>query len=60
MLRDIVNDIKKAKYFALMADETADISNQEQLVICIRWVDETLQPQESFVGLYPLERTSAI
>ena len=59
MLRDILGDIKKAKYFTIMADETADISNQEQLVICLRWVDEALQPQESFVGLYPLERTSA-
>ena len=27
------------------ADETADVSNMEQLVICIRWVDDNLVPR---------------
>ena len=28
-----------AGIFAVLADETRDITNQEQLAICIRWVD---------------------
>jgi bifunctional DNase/RNase len=42
-----------------MADETADVSNKEQLVICIRWVDEDLIAHEDFIGMHPTERTTA-
>ena len=42
-----------------MCDECTDASNHEQLVICIRWVDEQLQPQEDFIGLYKIDYTSA-
>ena len=42
-----------------MADETADISNKEQLVVCIRWVDENFAVHEDFIAMYPLERTTA-
>ena len=39
MLREIAENIQNATFFTIMADETADVSNKEQLVICIRWVD---------------------
>lgn len=42
-----------------MADEAADISNKEQLVVCIRWVDENFAVHEDFIAMYPLERTTA-
>ena len=42
-----------------MADETADTANVEQLVICIRWVDNNLYAHEDFIGLYQLESTTA-
>ena len=42
-----------------MADETADVSNKEQVVVCIRWVDEDLNVHEDFVGIKPVERTKA-
>ena len=42
-----------------MADETADISNKEQLVTCIHWVDENFVVHEDFFGIHPLERTTA-
>ena len=41
-----------------MTDESADISNQEQLVVCIRWVDDDLTAHEEFIGLHPLKDTS--
>ena len=34
-----------------MADE---IANKEQFTICIRWVDDDLQDNKDFVGLYEI------
>ena len=42
-----------------MADETADVSNKEQLVICIRWVHVYFLIHEDFIGMHLLERTIA-
>ena len=42
-----------------MADETGDVENIEQLVICIRWVDEQLNAREEFIGLHPVPDTTA-
>ena len=36
MLRDVISCIQGSKFYSVMADESADITNQEQLVICIR------------------------
>ena len=44
---------------ANMADETVDVSNKEQLVICIRWVDDCFVIQEDFIEMLPLERRNA-
>ena len=35
--------------------ETTDISNKEQLVVCILWVDKSLQPHEELIGLLILK-----
>ncbi|XP_078371338.1 zinc finger MYM-type protein 1-like [Oculina patagonica] len=59
MLREISENIQNATFFTIMADETADISNKEQLVVCIRWVDENFAVHEDFIGMYPVERTTA-
>ena len=42
-----------------MADETAEVSNKEQVVVCIRWVDSNFSVHEDFVGLRPVARTTA-
>ena len=42
-----------------MADETTDIANEEQLVICFRWVDEALSIHEDFIGLHSMSQTDA-
>ena len=58
--RGIANDIQKAKFFTIMIDECTDISNHEQLVICIRWVQrDNLDVHEDFIGLYHIDDTSA-
>ena len=38
-----------------MIDETTDSSNREQVVVCIRWVDDQLEPHEEFIGLYKVD-----
>ena len=40
-----------------MADECADVTNEEQLVICFRRFDENREVHEEFVGLHPLNDT---
>ena len=36
--RQIIEEIQAAKYFSILGDETADISNQEQFAFCKRYV----------------------
>ena len=38
VLRKILNKVKEARWFAVNADETREISNSEQLCVSIRWV----------------------
>ena len=45
-------------YF-ILADETTDTSNAEDIIICVPWVDETLQAQGEFNALHPLNSTDA-
>lgn len=49
--RDLVRDIEKS-FFSIIADEYTDISNKEQLVVCLRWVDLNLEAHEDFLGFY--------
>ena len=38
--------------FAIMDDECVHLANQEQLLICFRWVHLDLEVNKEFVGLY--------
>ncbi len=59
VLREIAVSVHQARYFALMADEVTDSSNKEQLVVCIRWVDDDFEPREDFIGLHHVESIKA-
>ena len=59
MMRDVAANIRSAKFYTFMADETADVLNTEQLVICIRWVNDDLNIHGDFVGLHPLAQADA-
>ena len=48
MMRQISANIQNATFCTIMADETGDISNKEQLVTCIRWVDDCFVIHEDF------------
>ena len=49
--KDLVNDIR-SNFFSIVADEYTAINNQEQLTICLRWVDDMLEVHEDFLGYY--------
>ena len=59
MLRKIARNIQQAKFYSVMGDETADISNKEQLVLRRRWVNDDLQVHKDFVGIRKLPNTIA-
>ena len=59
ILREIATCLQNSDFFSIMADETSDLSNHEQLVIFIRWVDDKLEARENFIGLQKLERADA-
>ena len=40
VVRGILSKIRDAQFFAILADETRDMQNKEQLAICIRWIDD--------------------
>ena len=53
ILRNVTRDIRNSNIFSIMADETADVSKIEQLVFCIRWVDNNLEAYEDWTSSYP-------
>ena len=52
-------NIQTAVFYSIMADESADVSNKEQLVICLRWIDQNCFAHEEFIGMHPLTGTDA-
>ena len=59
MLQKIERNIQRAKFHSVMGDETVDISNKEQLILYIRWVDDNLQVHEGFIGIHKIPNTTA-
>ena len=59
IMRQITANIQTAGICTIMADETADISNTEQLAVCFHWIDKNMEAHEDFIGLHPPSRTTA-
>ena len=59
MLRNMARNIQQAKFYSVTGDETADISNKEQLILCIWWVNDDLQAHEGFIGIHKLPNITA-
>ena len=57
LLRGIASDIAEYGYYSIMADESTDPSNNEQLVICICWVNQAVC--EKYISLMPVAQTNA-
>lgn len=59
LLRTLLCDIKDANWFALIADETRDISGLEQFSVSLRWVDKCYDISEDFIGMVQVDQTDA-
>ena len=59
VLRSILQNMFSQHWFALLADETRDVSNLEQLVLGISWVSDSYEINEDMVGLIQLNDTTA-
>ena len=55
LVNNLSQEIRESKYFSIMSDEAADISNKENLSVVIRFLDSTKTVREEFVGFYLCE-----
>jgi hypothetical protein len=53
----ICNSVRGAKMYAIIVDESQDISRHEQVAIVLRFVDDKFNIVESFLGFYPTDQT---
>lgn len=51
VLRSLLDRIRQAQYFSLVADEVTDQARQHQLGISVRWVDDDFFIHEDFIEL---------
>ena len=59
MLRKLLDDIRSAKFYSVIADEVTNVSNREQMAVCIRWIDEDFAAHEDPVELIQLPKTDS-
>ena len=45
----VVDEVKESKFFTVVADEVADVSNTEQMSIVVRYVDSRCEIKEEFI-----------
>lgn len=58
--RLIVDEVKEAKYFTIIADEVSDVSNKEQVALVVRYTKEDATIKEKFVDFKHAERTTGV
>lgn len=59
MLNILSCKVRESKYFSILPDEAADISNKGHLSVVIRFVDSEKNIREEFVGFYLCEGGTA-
>ena len=60
ILRDIVNEVSSAQWYAIIADEATDVSGMEQVSVSVCWVDNCYEVHEDLLGLKELPDTKAV
>ena len=59
VLRELLDEIRESGFYSFMCDETTDLSNAEQCTNVLRWVNDSLEVMEDFIGLYELVKTDS-
>lgn len=58
IMRSLAGKIHRHHIYAVLIDDTQDITGTEQESICIRYVDDDLNVHEDFIGLYNVPDTT--
>ena len=58
VLRSLIKTVEASGFYSILADETRDRSNKEQLVVCVRWVDADFCVYEEPLGLFNVPDTT--
>ena len=59
VLSRIVEQVRDARFFSLLIDETSDISRQEQVSFILRYVSKDCDIQERFIGMVMVSHTDS-
>ena len=59
ILHTIASTLQSTPFLTVMADETTDIFNKEQVTMFLRWVTDNFQVHEEFLGLYHVNFASS-
>ena len=59
VLHGIASDIAESVYYSIMTDASTGVSNIEQLVICLRWLDKEMTVCEEYIGLMSVAQANA-
>ena len=54
ILKRLVDSINRSRFFSVLADETTNISCQEQLTLCARYVSDDFAIEECFLQFVPI------
>ncbi|XP_072147817.1 uncharacterized protein [Setaria viridis] len=57
--KKIIEELDDEPY-AILADESSDISHKEQLALCLRYVDKLGRPCEHFIGVVHVDDTTSL
>ena len=52
LTKKIIDEVRQAKFFSILADGASDCSNKEQMAIVIRFVDDQSNVREDFLGFF--------
>ena len=59
ILHRVVSNVQESLFFGIIVDETADVSQIEQMFLCLRSVNKDVNIHEYFVGLYSLQKCTS-
>ena len=56
IFHEIAANLHNGVWYTIVTDEVTDGSNCEQVIICLRWIDEQFEAREEFIGLYKVDQ----
>lgn len=56
--RQVVTSLDNS-FFSILCDKYTDVSNKEQLTLCVRWIDKELEAHEDFLGFLSIPNIRA-